>query len=393
MKLSENVAGLKNSDIRKWTLYIETRGAINLAQGICHVEPSNEKKKVVATACAMLERGLVERGYNSYAHFSGIPKLRQVIAQKAKAFNGLDVHPDTEVLVTDGASGAFSCAVSALTNPGDEIILFEPYYEYHASHLRSVGRLSKTVRLRPPNWSFTLADLEAAWSERTKAIVVNTPANPSGKVFSEDELSMIASFCEKKDIFAVTDEVYEFMTFDGLQHRSLAALPGMWKRTVTINSFSKPLSITGWRVGYSIAPRELTQAMGYYNEFGYVCAPTPLQHAIAEVFGEWSVFTQLSGVYQAKRDILCNALRKTGLSFYEPKGAFYVLVDISSLQLGDDVAANTRLIDDPGIGGVPAHDLYTDESGRYQIRLCYAIEDALLRDAADRLRRLAREYW
>ncbi len=389
MKLSPYVTGARNSDIREWTNYIQERNAINLAQGICHIEPSEEKRQAVASACEMVERGLTQSGYNSYAHYSGIPELRRVIAAKAKGFNGLDVDADSEILVTNGASGAFNCAVHAIAQAGEEVILFEPLYTYHIYLLRIHGFQPRTVRLRPPAWSFTIDDLEAAYSEKTRAIVVNSPANPTGKVFSCAELRIVAQFCEKHDLWAITDEVYEFMTFDGLSHVSLAALPGMWERTVTLNSFSKPLGLTGWRVGYSIAPREITQAMGYFNEYAYVCAPTPLQRAIATAFENWRAFEGLRRIYQHKRDILCKALHVAEFPYHEPKGAFYVLVDVSRLGLEDGEAANRRLIDKPKIGGVPAHDFYTDGSGKQQIRFCYAVEDRVLQDAAERLSGLA----
>jgi aminotransferase len=379
---------LVNSNIRKWTTRIEKAGAINLAQGLCHVEPFDEKRAAVHAAGEALKKGLDQPGWNSYAHFSGIEQLREQIARKAREFNRLEHATREHVLVTDGASGAFTCAVLGLVEPGaeHEIIVFEPVYTYHTYLLRLVGIQAKGVRLRPPDWSFSRADLESACSSRTRALLLNTPANPSGKVFSRDELAMVASFCIDHDLWAISDEVYEFMSYDGHEHVSLASLPQMWERTVTINSFSKPFSATGWRVGSAVAHTEVLRSLGYVNEYAYVCAPTPLQHGVVAGYQNWQSFLVQRQRYQQKRDILCDALDLARFPHIRPAGSIYVLVDVSRFGLADAVKVNEMLIERVGVGGVPAEDFYSDDAGKQQLRFCFGVETALLHEAARRLK-------
>jgi aminotransferase len=380
--------GQVNSDIREWTRLIESKGAINLAQGVCHVEPFPEKIAAIGAAREALEAGIHKSGWNTYSHFTGITELREQVARKAREFNHIREATADSVMITDGASGAFTCAMVSLVQPGghEEVVVFEPYYTYHTFLLKLLGITPKPVPLRPPHWSFTRHDLEAAASSNTRAILVNTPANPSGKVFSREELETIRSFCIERDLWAITDEVYEFMVYDGLEHASLASLPGMWERTVTMQSFSKPLSITGWRVGSALAPPEVLRCLGFANEYAYVCAPTPLQHGVIAGFKDWRSFLPQRDIYQRKRDILCTALESAGLRIYRPSGSIYVLADVSRFGLEDDVAVNMMLIDRVGVGGVPAHGFYSDDSGKQQIRFCFAVEDEILHEAAQRLK-------
>lgn len=381
--------GLVNSDIREWTKLIQDKGGINLAQGICHVEPSPEKIAAIRGACRAMETGIQEPGWNTYSHYTGVSLLRRQLATKAREFNHIPAE-EKNVIITDGASGAFTCALLALVQPGigNEVIVFQPFYTYHTSLLKFLGMTPKSVTLHPPHWSFTREDLEAAWSPRTKAIVLNTPANPSGKVFSESEIKLIAEFCIKHDLWAITDEVYEFMVYDDLHHLSLASLDGMWERTVTMQSFSKPLSLTGWRVGSVIAQEDTLKFLGFGNEYAYVCSPTPLQHGVTDGFNDWRKFLPQGLIYQRKRDILCDALEAAGFPHHRPGGSIYVLADISRLNCIDDVQANHMLIDTIGVGGVPAHGFYDDDSGQQQIRFCFAVGDDLLNEASRRLRSL-----
>ena len=378
--------GLRNSDIREWTRRIQEAKAVNLAQGLCHTEPTPQKIRAVRAARHAMLEGLRVIGFNTYSHYSGEPALRNLIARKALEYNNLRINPDTDVIVTCGASGAFECAVEALMQPGDEAIVFEPVYTYHTSLLRKKGVVIRPVRLRPPGWTFDVSELERAVTAKTKMIVLNTPNNPTGKVFLRSELESIAALCRRHpQISVVTDEVYEFMVFDGHQHVSFASLPGMWERTITMNSFSKPLGITGWRVGYAIAPEIAIKVMGFTNEYEYVCAPTPLQHGVLAAFEEWTPLHDQGRAFARKRDMLCDALSSAGLPHNRPQGSMYVLVDVGALGGADAVAINSRLIANPGVGGVPAQGFYSDETGKHQIRFCYGVMDSVLQVAAERL--------
>ena len=385
--------GLKNSNIRRFTDLCNARKAVNLAQGLCHVECSAIKLKAIEAYKEALDKGKTLPGFDTYVSYKGIPILLQRIAEKARAYNKFSEidpgNPGRNIMVTAGALGAFNCALEAFLEPGDEAILFQPYYSFYRDQLLVKHMVPRAVTLRPPHWAFTREDLEAVVSARTRAIVVNTPGNPTGKVFRQDELALIADFCHDHDLIAITDEVYEFMVFDGLQHISLATLPGMWERTVTISSFGKMLSATGWRIGYVIAPEELIREMGYSNEFETACASAPAQWAVAAALEDLEPFLALGQVFQRKRDLLCCALDKAGFHFQKPSGAVYVLVDVASLMsswnLTTSEEVTLRLIENPGIGTVPAEDFYLDDSGSRQVRFCFAVFDGLLRDAEERL--------
>jgi aminotransferase len=383
MRFADRISGLQHSDIRKWTRVIEERGGINLAQGICAVEPRPEFLQTVEHAYQAMKAG-----HNTYTHYSGIDALRHAIAAKAEEYNGIVASPDPHegnIVVTAGATGAFVCAFNALVNPGDEVIFFEPFYNYHLNTLALAGGRPRFVQLTPPAWTFDPGDLDAAWTERTKAVVVNTPCNPSGKVFTREELAAIASFCQRRGIIAITDEVYEYMLFDDAKHVSLATFPGMAERTVTVTSFSKTLAITGWRVGYAIAPQAIAKHMGLVNEFTYACAPAPLQHAVVEAVQNSSQFRTLKDLYAPKRDLLAAALAKAGFTVNVPRGAYYILADHTPLKLGDDRDAVVALIEQAGVGAVPGSAFFSGGRGKNLLRFCFAFRDEGLREAAQRL--------
>jgi len=379
---------LKNSNIRAFTDICTRLGAVNLAQGLCHVESNSAKEIAIEAYKKALDAGRWQPGYDTYVSYRGIPSLRRSIARKLASFNHMEVDPDENVLVTAGALGAFNCVLEAFLQPGDEAILFQPFYSFHRDQLLVKHMVPRAVSLTPPSWSFTSAELEACVSTRTKIIVVNTPANPCGKVFSLQELSMIAEFCKRHNVIAVTDEVYEFMTFDGRRHISLATLPGMWDRTITISSFGKMLSATGWRVGYAVGPERLLREVGYSNEFETACASTPAQYAVDAALQDLSPFLDQANIFQKKRDALCDALEEAGLTVFRPDGAVYVLLDVSQLMecwgKTNSAEVTLQLIDHPGIGSVPAEDFYLNDRGQKQIRLCFAVKDDLLADAAKR---------
>jgi aminotransferase len=393
MKLSERMNGITPSDIRRWTSVVEKVKGINLAQGNCFFEPQPEFAALVGASVEAMMRGCERSGFNTYVHASGVDALRETIATKAREFNRLTVDADMldgNIVVTHGATGAMACALDALIDPGDEVILFEPFYNYHVKTLAMRGGVPRFVKLAPPDWKLDPQSIEAQITARTKAIIINTPSNPSGKVFTRAELEVIAQICQHYDLTAITDEVYEFLTFDGSEHVSLASLPGMADRTITISSFSKTMAITGWRVGYAIAPAPIAQRIRVANEMNYICASSPLQHAIGTIGRDWRQFTQLSELFQAKRDILVNALEDAGFIVHRPSGATYILADFSRLGYADDMTAVTEMIKQVGVGAVPGTAFFSGGAGKTTLRFCFAFRDDGLRSAGERLRHLSK---
>lgn len=391
MKLSKKMDGIAPSDIRKWTSVVEKVRGINLAQGNCFIEPQPEFPTIVGATVEAMMLGCEHSGFNTYAHASGVDALRDAISIKALEFNRIPADPDLldgNIVVTHGATGAMACALDALVDPGDEVILFEPFYNYHIKSLAMRSGVPRFVKLAPPDWAFDRHALEAVVSSRTKALIINTPCNPNGKVFTRAELQSIAEVCEKYDLVAITDEVYEFIVFDGAEHISLASLPGMSERTITVSAFSKTMAITGWRVGYAIAPRQIAQRIRIANEMNYVCATAPLQHALAPQVRNWPQFARLAGVFERKRNILISALGEAGFTVHRPNGAYYVLADFSGLGFSDDMTAVTEMINQVGVGAVPGTAFFTGGAGKKQLRFCFAFRDEGLLQAGERLRRL-----
>jgi aminotransferase len=316
-----------------------------------------------------------------------LAELRQAIARKSADYNGIIADPETEITMSAGATGAFHCACLALLNPGDEVIVFEPYYAYHLSALVTVEAVPRIVRMRPPDWCFSPEELEKAVTDRTRAIVVNTPGNPSGKVFSRRELEWIADLACRHDLFVVTDEIYEYFLFDDRVHISLASLPGMAERTITISGYSKAFSITGWRIGHSVAQARWAQLIGATNDLLYVCAPAPLQFGVAVGIQELgpSFYQDLAREYQLKRDRFCRALQQADLPPSMPEGAYYVLADVSRLpgKTGKDRAL--YLLDKTGVAGVPGEAFFEGPDGHRFVRFCFAKTDNDLDEACRRL--------
>jgi aminotransferase len=358
-------------------------GGINLSQGVCDTE-----------APMMVRSGAQEAidcGFNTYTRHDGLDELRKAIARKQNIFTGMSVDHQNEIVVSAGATGAFYCACLALLNPGDEVILFEPFYGYHVSTLVATGGVPIYVPLQPPNWTFSDADLEAAITPHTRGIMINTPANPSGKVFSQDELIRLAGFAGKHDLFVFTDEIYEHFVYDG-EHISPATLPGMDSRTITISGLSKTFSITGWRVGYAICDALWSRAIGFFNDLVYVCAPAPLQIGVANGLMnlEMNYYQQLAVEYHKKREWLCGALTKARLTPFAPQGAYYVLADISCLPGNNSKEKAMYLLKKTGVACVPGEAFYHDVSGENLARFCFAKEDTVLIEACRLLERFAK---
>jgi aminotransferase len=332
----------------------------------------------------------IDRGMNVYTRFDGLSELRQALAAKLARYNGIQADPDTDITVSAGATGSFHCACLALLNPGDEVILFEPYYQYHISALLAVEAVPRIVRMQAPGWTFSLADVERAVTNKTKAIVVNTPGNPSGKVYSGQELEGLADLARRRDLFVFTDEIYEYFLYDGRRHISMAAFPGMAERTITIGGYSKTFSITGWRIGYSVASAQWAHLIGAMNDLLYVCAPAPLQMGVATGITELpdSFYRELIAAFQHKRDRFCGALATAGLPPSIPQGAYYVLADVSALpgKTGKDRAL--YLLETTGVAAVPGEAFFAGPEGANFLRFSYAKTDADLDDACRRIEQL-----
>jgi aminotransferase len=381
MTLSERRAWVSQSEIRNMTIECERAGGINLAQGLCDLEVPVE---VRAGA-----RDAIEEGINVYTRYDGLAELRYAIATKHKRFYGMDVDPETEIVVSAGATGAFYCACLALLNPGDEVIVFEPYYGYHLSTLAAVQAVPAFVRMEPPDWRFNIQDLERAVTKKTRAIIINTPANPSGKVFTREELTLLADFCRRHDLFAFTDEIYEYFVFGGKQHIPPAIMDTMRERTISISGMSKTFSITGWRIGYCICDARWSQTIGYLNDLIYVCAPAPLQMGVARGLNalEPEYYQRLSVLYQDKRDRLCGALDRAGFKPCIPQGAYYVLCDISRVPGSTGKEKALKLLEKTGVAAVPGGAFYHDRTGENLARFCFAKEDPVLNEACAGLER------
>ena len=380
--INQRMAALAHSEIRAMTQACVQAKGLNMAQGVC----DTPVPPVVLRAAAQA----LESGKNVYSRFDGLPELRKAIAKKLGQYNGIVADPETDVTVSAGATGSFHSACLALLNPGDEVILFEPYYQYHISALLAVEAVPVMVKMRVPDWTFSTAEVERAITPRTKAIIVNSPGNPSGKVFSRQELESIAATAQQHDLFAFTDEIYEYFLYDGRTHVSFATLPGMADRTITIGGYSKTFSITGWRIGYSVAAARWAQAIGAVNDLLYVCAPTPLQAGVAVGIQELPelFYRDLACNYERKRDRFCQALAKAGLTPSIPQGAYYVLADASRLPGITGKERAMSLLETIGLAGVPGEAFFSGPEGRQFIRFSYAKIDSDIDDACRRLARL-----
>ena len=380
--LSKLAGAIVQSEIRIMSVECAKVGGINLAQGVCDTElPPSVRDGAIAA---------ISSGLNSYTRLDGISELRQAIAAKVRRDNGISVDPEREVVVTVGSTGAFYSTCVALLDPGDEVIVFEPYYGYHVNTLALVQAKPVYVKLAPPDWTFTRAELERAITPKTRALIVNSPANPSGKVFAREELGWIAELAIKHDLFVFTDEIYEYFLYDGREHISPATLPGMAERTVTISGFSKTFSITGWRIGYAACSKQWAPAIGYFHDLAYVCAPAPLQAGVAAGLRELSsdFYAGLGVEYAAKRKLMCDTLTSIGLTPFVPQGAYYVLADASSLPGKDSKEKAMYLLRTAGVASVPAASFYADGGGQQMLRFCFAKTDSDLAEACRRLERM-----
>ncbi len=381
------VSSLDCSDpaLRQVTRRVAAVGGINLGQGTCLI-PTPE---IVAERA---RRALLE-GRHQYSAAHGVDELRAAICTKLNKFNRIPCSVEN-VCVTSGSSGAFEAVCGAFLDEGDEVAVFSPWYPYHIHAIKRSKAIVREIQLQMPDWTFDPNKLEELLNEKTKFLLLCNPSNPTGKTFTETELLEICDICKRHDVIVVTDEVYEYLTYDGQQHISVASLPGMFERTITMSSYSKTFAITGWRIGYFCAPESVFAKLRGVFDQKYICAPTPLQLGVAHGVSELqdSYYSSLVSSFERKRQILCEALTKTGFQVCKPPGAYYIIAYTSGVfgQLNSSDAVS-KMIDETGVGAVPSSD-FVSESTRHEdslfVRFCFAMPDDMLLNAADRLSKL-----
>jgi aminotransferase len=380
--LAKRVQYFTESVIREMTRLAAQHGALNLGQGMPDFDPPQEVKDAACKA--------IQDGFNQYAITWGAPVLRKAIAEKVRAFNGIDCDPDANVTVCCGATECMMATMLALVDPGDEVIVFQPFYENYGPDALLSGAKPVWVPLHPPDWHFDRAELRRAFTPRTKAIILNTPNNPTGRVFTREELTFIAGLCQEHNAFAFADEIYEYIIHVDRPHVSIATLPGMASRTVTISGLSKTFSITGWRLGYCIAPPEISNGIRKAHDFLTVGAPHPLQVAGAAAMAmPQSYFDGLKSAYRRRRDLFLPYLREAGFTFTEPEGAYYVMTDVTPLGGTDDTEFVRRMIREVGVSAIPGSSFYVPrERGLTKVRFMFAKRDETLHKAGERLLKL-----
>jgi aspartate/methionine/tyrosine aminotransferase len=380
---SDRIGEFRESVIREMTRLALLRGAVNLAQGFPDFSAPAEIKAAAQQAIA--------DDWNQYPITWGAKPLRDAICESYRRFYNLEIDPEREVTVCCGATEGMIATLLALLNPGDEVVVFEPFYENYWPDSQLTGAICRYVPLRPPDWTFDPIELRAAFGPRTRAVILNTPNNPTGRVFSLDEVKALVELCEEFDALLITDEIYEHIVFDGAKHVPPIALgPTARERCVVVNSLSKTFSVTGWRVGWVIAPPELTASIRKVHDFLTVGAPTPLQKAgVTALRMPDQYFVELASRYEAKRNRMLGILENVGFRCFVPKGAYYIMCAIDAFDFRDDIALCTHLVDEIGVATVPGSSFFSDPSaGRNFIRFCFAKKEETLALAAERLDRL-----
>ena len=368
------------------TRVVMQHGGVNLAQGMPNFRPPQALIDAAHKA--------LEGDFHQYAVTWGAPNLRRAIANKYGKFYGMPIDSEMHVTVCCGSTETMLATLLAVLNPGDEVIVFEPFYENYAPGCIIAGAVPIWVPLEPPEFGFDPERLAQAVTPRTKAVIFNSPNNPSGKVFSRADLQAIADICLKHDLLAITDEIYEHIVYDGLGHTPIATLPGMAERTITISGISKSYSVTGWRIGWAVAPPEISVGIRRAHDFITVGAPAPLQEAaVTALTLPDSYYVELREKYQARRDLLLPYVERAGFVAWKPRGAYYILTEaghfIKALGLEDDTAFAMWLIKEVGVATVPGSSFYAHpELGRTKIRFCFPKTDDMLREAGERLQKL-----
>jgi N-succinyldiaminopimelate aminotransferase len=354
--------------------------AINLAQGFPDFDGPDFAKEAAIAA--------IRAGHGQYARVTGLPELHKKLSTKYRHDWGLDYAPDTEITVTSGATEAIFDAIQGICNAGDEVILFEPFYDSYKASVAMAGAVARYVTLHAPNWKFDVRELESAFTAKTRAIVLNSPHNPTGKVYSREELESIAALCVDRDVICITDEVYEHLVYEG-SHIPMAAIAGMRDRTITISSFGKTFSLTGWKIGWAAAPPRLSAAVRAAHQFVTFATATPLQHAAAEALdAPRSYYVELRDSYLAKRDYLCGELQSLGFDVMRPDGTYFCCAGYSKFHPGDDAAFCKWLTTEVGVAALPPSSFYgKSEEGKTYVRFAFCKKDETLREGVARLRR------
>ena len=379
---SKKATQFTESVIREMTRLAQEFDAVNLSQGFPDFATHQTLKDA---ACAAIQGDI-----NQYPITWGAENLRQAIAGDFSRRHGVRIS-DTQVTVCCGSTEAMLSTLLAVLDPGDEVVIFEPYYENYGPDSIISGAVPRFVRLREPDWTFDHGELEAAFNNRTRAVIINTPNNPTGKVFTKEELQFIARLCLKWDVLAITDEIYEHIIYDGYKHVPMATIDGMADRTITINGLSKTYSVTGWRVGWAIAPEDLAGPIRKMHDFLTVGAPAPLQEAgVAALSMPETYYTELAAGYARRRTLLCDILDRHGFRFKKPQGAYYVMTDIAHFGFQSDIEFATFLVKEIGVATVPGSSFFNDrKAGQNKIRFVYSKRDETLREADRRLAKLA----
>jgi aminotransferase len=381
-RLSAKAAQFTESVIREMTRLAIAHNAINLAQGF----PDFAAPEEIKTAA----RDAIARDVNQYAITWGAKSLRDAIAEKFQRTQGVAVDPEREITVCCGSTEAMMSAMMAVINPGDEVVVFEPFYENYGPDAILSGASPRFVRLRAPEWSFDPDELSRAFSNKTKALILNTPNNPTGKVFTRAEIETIRDLCVRWNAFLITDEIYEHMLYDGAHHISPASLDGLRDRTITINALSKTYSVTGWRVGWAIAPPEVTSAIRKVHDFLTVGAAAPLQEAGAiALHMPQAYYDKLAADYLERRDRMLGILGEAGFKCFTPRGAYYIMTDISAFGFANDVEFARYLVKEIGVAGVPGSSFYRNPAdGAQQLRFTFCKKESTLAEASRRLSKL-----
>ncbi|MCA8913991.1 MAG: pyridoxal phosphate-dependent aminotransferase [Planctomycetes bacterium] len=382
-RIADRMQHLVQSDIRRLTIECDKVGGINLGQGICDL-PTHPLVKQGAIEA-------IEGGKAIYTHARGLIELRRKISEKLHEFNGLTYDPETELCVTVGSSGAFACSVLATLNPGDEVILVEPFYGYHLNTLIMAGIKPVYGRIDLSTMALDRSSIEASIGKRTRGIVICTPSNPGGMVYSREDLQWLAALAVKHDLLVYSDEIYEYITYDGLKHISAATIDGLRERTMTLGGYSKTFSITGWRIGYLAAPADIMDKAAVASDLLYICAPHPLQRGVLKgLNAPPQYYEDMRKDYATGRQMICEALEAGGFRPFWPKGSYYVMADFSELGWADDKSASMELLKRAKIAAIPGSAFYEPGSGRGSklLRFCYAKELPVLEEACKRLREL-----
>lgn len=382
LTFSKRANSTSQSEIRNMSIECDKINGVNLSQGICDL-PLPE-----AVSSGAIQA--IKNGINQYTRYDGLDEIRSAIKEKVKKYNNVEIDKEKNIVVSGGATGALYSAFLALLDPGDEIIIFEPFYGYHLSTILAVQAVPKYVKLSGLNWEFNMDDLEKLVTKKTKGILINTPSNPTGKIFSKEELKKIADFSIHHDIFIFTDEIYEYFVYDGLEHMSPLSLPEVFDRTIMVSGYSKTFSITGWRIGYCVCHEKWKSMIGYMNDLVYVCAPAPLQIGVANGINSLddNFYKLIRSKYQTKRNAICSALLKIGLTPHVPRGAYYVLADVSSVPGLNSKEKAMYILNNTGVACVPGSAFYHDDGGENLVRFCFAKDDSIINDACNKLRRL-----